>query len=72
MIREGGEELKALKMGREVTGMTDDGMLEQLLGPAMHGKKKKRKRTKNKKSEHLGSPSVTDERPDQVHTVVSG
>jgi hypothetical protein len=30
-------------MGREVTGTTDDGMLEQSLGPAKDGKKKKRK-----------------------------
>jgi hypothetical protein len=24
------------------------------------------------KSEHLGSPGATDERPDQIHTVVFG
>jgi hypothetical protein len=35
------QELKALKIGREGTGTTDDGMLEQLLGPGKEGKKKK-------------------------------
>jgi hypothetical protein len=57
MIRgKGGEELKALEMGREGTGTTDDGMLEQLLGPAKDGKKK----TKIKKPKILGFLGAID------------
>jgi hypothetical protein len=61
MIREkGGKELKALEMGREGTRTTDDGMLEQLLGLAKDGKKKKRKRAKIKKLKILGFPGAID------------
>jgi hypothetical protein len=61
MIREnGGEELKALEMGRDGTRTTDNGMLEQLLGLAKDGKKKKRKRAKIKKPKMLGFPGAID------------
>jgi hypothetical protein len=57
MIRgKGGEELKALEMGREGTGTTDDGMLEQLLGLAKDGKKK----TKIRKPKIPGFPGAID------------
>jgi len=61
MTREkGGEESKALEMGRDGTRTADDGMLEQLLGLAKDGKEEKRKRTKTKKSKMLGFPGVID------------